>query len=249
MTDFDIPNEEELYPHKDYNYDLVDREYPIEENYAESTYNQFINLRDTLLYSGKKYKGKAWAKLVIWEKENTVEVVYRNMFVARFDDTTATTSLASVWPYVEQNRELISIYWPLCCEIKKDGRYIIAHKEQVNIQPWQSKVYTYVDTYRNWQLLIKWWTTVFDRQAQWTLSWSVSWGGSCSISFKLWDIFQKMTAFAYQERDLKAWDILVLRMKDAEPDADWNPQWNDLTLQWDSNWWSVEYKEIPLSNN
>lgn len=230
-------------------YDLEPIEYNFEDLEKHSTYDQFMSLRDTFVFSGKKYKGKAWSKLIVWEKEETVEIVYRNMFVARFDDTTATTSLVSVWPYVEQNRELISIYGPLCCEIKKDGRYIIAHKEQVNVQSWQSKVYTYVDTYRNGQLLNKWWTTVFDRQAQWTLSWSTSEGGRCSISFKLGDIFQKITAFAYQERNLKAWDILVLRMKDAEPDADWNPQWNDLTLQGDSNWWSVEYKEIPLSNN
>ena len=39
MTNYDIPNEEELQP--------------------VSTYNQFIQLRDTFVFSEKKYPGKA----------------------------------------------------------------------------------------------------------------------------------------------------------------------------------------------
>ena len=59
MTNYDIPNEEELQPRKVYNYDLVGKQYPIADNHAVSTYNQFIQLRDTLVFSDKKYPGKA----------------------------------------------------------------------------------------------------------------------------------------------------------------------------------------------
>lgn len=59
MTNFDIPNEEELKPNKVYNYDLIPKEYDITENHVESTYNQFIQLRDTFIFSKKKYPGKA----------------------------------------------------------------------------------------------------------------------------------------------------------------------------------------------
>lgn len=59
MTNFDIPNEEELKPRKVYNYDLLPGEYPITKNRTTNTYDQFIMLRDTLVYSKKYYKGKA----------------------------------------------------------------------------------------------------------------------------------------------------------------------------------------------
>ena len=59
MTAYDIPNEEELKPGQVYNYDLIGKTYPISENHTTSTYNQFIQLRDTLVFSEKKYPGKA----------------------------------------------------------------------------------------------------------------------------------------------------------------------------------------------
>lgn len=59
MENFDIPNEQELQPDVVHNYDLISEEYPIADNNTVSTYNQFIQLRDTFIYSGKKYPGKA----------------------------------------------------------------------------------------------------------------------------------------------------------------------------------------------
>ena len=51
------------------------------------------------------------------------------------------------------------------------------------------------------------------------------------------------------EKDLKKWDILVLRMRDQEPDpTTWEPQWTELTLQEWSNTLSVEYIDLPLGN-
>jgi hypothetical protein len=61
-------------------------------------------------------------------------------------------------------------------------------------------------------------------------------------------LFKKMTSIAEQERDLKKWDILVLRMKDGPHDpSTWEPTWNNLTLQQDSNYWSIEYLDLPYN--
>jgi hypothetical protein len=59
MANFDIPNENELVPGKVYNYDLKAKQYDITQNRVTNTYDQFIMLRDTLVYSKKYYKGKA----------------------------------------------------------------------------------------------------------------------------------------------------------------------------------------------
>ena len=59
MDKFDIPNEEELVPGKVYNYDLLAQQYDISKNRSTNTYDQFIMLRDTLVYSKKYYQGKA----------------------------------------------------------------------------------------------------------------------------------------------------------------------------------------------
>lgn len=248
MTNFDIDNWEELQPYKDYNYDLIEKEYPVEENNADSTYNQFIQLRDTLVYSTKHYKWKWGSKLIIWEKEETVEIIWRNAFRQSFQSVTDwIPTLESIWPYVKRDYAIASMYWPISCEIQKDGRYRISHKEEVLPNSWQSKVYCYIDVYRpdgnGWYTMpYKWGISVFDRQGSGTLS-----GWDASVSFTLWKIFQKMTAIWYMERDLKKWDILVLRTKDQDIAPDWSPQWNDLTLQADSNYWSIEYIDLPIN--
>lgn len=68
MANYDIPNEEELQPRKVYNYDLTEKQYPISENNTVSTYNQFIQLRDTLVFSNKYYADKAGRSLIIGTK-------------------------------------------------------------------------------------------------------------------------------------------------------------------------------------
>lgn len=59
MANFEIENEEELYPNVIHNYDLVPEEYEISKNRSTNTYDQFIMLRDTLVFSKKTYSGKA----------------------------------------------------------------------------------------------------------------------------------------------------------------------------------------------
>lgn len=227
----------------DWNHDYLATpwEYPIDNNELHSTYDQFIQLRDTLIFSGKYYNDKAGAKLVVWASKETIEVMYRNWYVLRYQTPSdMNVEIYSAWPYVTRDQNQLSRFWPLHCVIQKDWRYRIAHKEEILLQSWQDKVYCYVDTYRkdsqwNYQLLFQWWSAVFD--------WEWAWW-DCTLA----DLFKKMTAFGYMDRDLKAWDVLVLRMKDEEADAQWEPQWNDLTLQPVSNWWSVEYIDLPLNS-
>lgn len=261
MAEYNYPSEDELLPNSTYNYDLIPTEQDGSITYTPWVYDQFISLRDTLVYSWKKYNGKAWAKLCVWEKEETVEVILHNLFQQNFeavDDLAA--SLIQFWPYVKRDSEIASLYWPMSCIIQKDGRYKIIHKEEVLPVAWSKKVYCYVDIYRKndqwvYELPYKWWVAVFDWQWEFakTFSWSTSWtdpNGSCSVnvSFKMWDIFQKVTAFGYMERNLLKWDILVLRAKDAEADpSTWEPQWNDLAFQPSSNYWSIEYLNLPIN--
>lgn len=171
------------------------------------------------------------------------------------------------WPYVtwlwdsSVDPALYTAFWPLACIINKDGRYRIQHKEEINPVAWKDTVVCYFDQYRKdslwtYQILIKWWIAVswwkwsFEKTFSGTTSWTDP-NGSCSVkvSFKLWDILQKMPTWWMVEKDLKKWDILVLRMRDQEPDpTTWEPQWTELTLQEWSNTLSVEYIDLPLGN-
>lgn len=259
-----------------HDYLLTPSEYPISDNNRPATYDQFIQLRDTLIFSGKYYNDKAWKRLIVWDKwdwttTNTIEVRENNYFIQRFQPSrteewnvdTKMLPLPSWWyitsPTAAQvDQSLLSRIWPLCCYINKDGHYRIIHKEEVLLQANTDKVFCYVDIYRKnaqwvWEIPYKWWVAVFDWQWNFSKSftWNTSWtqpNGSCSVtvSFKLWDIIQKMTAFGYMERELLKWDLLVLRLKDWPHDPNtWEPTWNDLTLQIDSNYRSVEYLDTP----
>ena len=260
MTEYNYPSEDELQPNSTYNYDLIPTEQDGSINYTPWVYDQFISLRDTLVYSGKKYNGKAWCKLIVWEKEETVEILWSNVFRMGFEPDRATSKVVSLqtkWPYVKYDQESADINGVISCVIQKDGRYRVIHKEELDItNPNLEEVVCYVDIYRNWAIPNdkKWWIAVFRWKASGTLSGTTSGtepSGTCTVSFKLWKLFQKMTTWGYAELDLKAWDILVLRMKDQTPDTAWDgsPRWNNLTLQPYSNFMSVEYIDLPYNNN
>lgn len=244
-------------------------DYPIKDNEVHSTYDQFIQLRDTLIFSGKYYNDKAWAKLIVGASKETIEVIWKNRWKATFEpnyssDVQNLVQFETEWPYVTwlwadaQYASLYSAFWPLSCIINQDGRYRLTHKEEIDITDTNiDTVCCYIDIYRKdsngvYQILLKWWVAVSWRQASWTLSWTASvWedSGTCSVSFKLWKIFQKMPTWWYVERDLQKGDILVLRMRDQTPDAStWEPRWNELNLQPYSNTLSVEYIDLPLGN-
>lgn len=220
-------------------------DYPITDNETHSTYDQFIQLRDTLIFSGKYYNDKAWAKLIVWESKETIEVIFRNIFQQNFNSIVQTwVTPLSIWPYVKRDSAVANRYWQMSCVIQKTWRYRIMHKEEVFLRTGSRKVMCYVDIYRNWAILNKWWVAVFDRQ--WNFNETFS---GVRVHFTLWDIIQKMTAFWYIERNLEKWDILVLRTKDQEPNpSTWEPQWNNLLLQADSNYRSIEYLNLPYNN-
>jgi hypothetical protein len=243
-------------------------EYPISANENHSTYDQFIQLRDTLIFTWKYYNDKASRKLCVgdkgdWTTTNTIEVWLPNIFRQGFQPTWRTDENK---PWILGNyitspdwtvpQELLSQVWPLCCLVQKDWHYRIVHKEEVLLTPTTEKVFCYVDIYRKnaqwvWEIPYKWWIAVFDWQWAGSLSWTTSWtdpSGTCTVSFKLWQLIQKMTAFWYMERDLLKWDLLVLRMKDWPHDpSTWEPTGNDLTIQNDSNYWSIEYLDLPYN--
>lgn len=270
----------------DWNYDyLVEpTEYNINENEAHSTYDQFIQLRDTLIFTNKYYNDKAGRKLCVWEKmdwstTNTIEVALPNKFKQTFQpdwkenpEQSITTGILGKYvtaPDSTVPAEIVSQAWPLCCMIQKDWHYQLIHKEQILLETTTNKVCCYIDIYRKnaqgtREIPYKWWVAVFDwewgrednsthfkKTYTGTFSGTTSWtdpNGSCSgtcsvvVQFTLWDIIQKMTAFGYMERDLKKWDFLVLRMKDkGANEQTWEPEWNDLKLQRDSNYWSVKW--------
>lgn len=141
----------------------------------ESTYDQFLQLRDTLIYSEKKYKGKAWSKLIVWEKEETVEILWKNGFKLSFEPNIApeTTSINyHEWPYVEYTptewdfstgkflqthgydyAKWVQNFWLISCRILKGGNFRIEYKVQVwsgatPIPAGTTKIYAFVIRYK-----------------------------------------------------------------------------------------------------
>lgn len=237
MDKFDIPNPDEALPGKIYNYDLIPEQYDISRNKSTNTYDQFIMLRDTLVYSKKYYQGKAWLKLVIWDSEETIEVLERQVFRQNIQPDSVTT----IWTAVTQTTwDLATQFGTNSVIINKNWRYRIVHKEEIMLSSSTNKVYCYVDLYRKdntdtYKIAIKWWICVFDWE----------WSG---WDYTLGQLFKKMTAYWYIETDLRKDDVLVLRYKDADCNpSTWEPQGNNLTLQNDSNYWNVEYIDLPYN--
>lgn len=255
-------------------------EYPISNNEAHSTYDQFIQLRDTLIFSGKYYNDKPWAKLIVWEQCETIEVQYKNRAKMSFQpdyrtnperqvnpwdnsSPTAAMTLQEEWGYVtwlwdphlsQEDQDIAQLFWNdamMAFKINKDWHYVMFHKEEILLQPDSKKVYCFLDWYKyTWDPTSPYpqtWTpiAVFDWEWQFSKTFSVStsqWSGSCTVSFKLWDIMQKMTAFGYNERNLNKKDVLVLKCIDNEKDQ--NP--NELVYQTHSNFVQINYTDLPL---
>lgn len=263
-------------PNEVYNYDLVDKEYDIGKNRISNTYDQFIMLRDTLVYSKKHYKWKAWATLVIGDTEETVEVKYINKRIQKMNpnwknDPQHDLQTYFTWPYISQDWIDLTVFGILSCRIEQDWYYRIWHKEEVIEIPADAiQVRCYVELFEiqedgsyptdpdSWALLPWIPIAVFDRQADisktfWGYTNNTEPNGTCSITVNLtlWELIQKMTSFGLIERNLKRWDILALRMvyrkKPQTPTAD--PEYVDVTLQSSrSNRWSVEYLSLPLKD-
>ena len=249
----------------EHEYLLTPGEYPIAANENHSTYDQFIQLRDTLIFTWKYYNDKASRKLCVWDKwdwttTNPIEVWLPNYFRQLIRPNRRTDPdhiIPTILPkpdgwYIKNvPSQLVSDLqlWPLCCQIQKDGHYRIMHKEEILLNSNINKVFCYVDIYRkngqNWEILEKGWVAVFDWE--WNTSLTTSWTDpNGTVAITLWKLFKKMTSLGEQERDLLKWDILVWRMKDWPHDpTTGEPTWNDLPVQDYSNYWSIEYLDLP----
>lgn len=226
----------------------------------------FLDIWDTLIESKKTTYNRRWAKLIIWMASKSVELLYMNKCQIRFEpwyasDIENRISVDALWPYVDsvlssqEYAQIQQIYWPLAVYIKEDWVYKVTHKEEIVLQSTQDTVDCYVDVCRKdvndtYQIYKK--IAVSRWEWKWTLTWTTSWtepSWSCSVSFKLWQLIQRMPVWWSINTELKAWDVLVLRCKDNTPDpTTWQPRWNDLTLVDYSNIFSVEYVDLPDPN-
>ena len=141
-------------------------------------------------------------------------------------------------------------------KINKDWHYVMFHKEEILLQPTNKKVYCFLEYFKynkdtpqtpypqswipiavfDWEWEV---SKVFNGTCS-TSEWS--WTCSVTVSFKLWELIQKMTAFGYNERNLNKNDVLLLRCIDNERDA--NPQ--ELVYQTYSNFVQINYTDLPL---
>lgn len=264
-----------------HDYIATPQEFNISANEAHSTYDQFIQLRDTLIFSGKYYNDKRWAKLIVGDTCETIEVQYKNWMKMSFEpdyrtnperqvnpwdnsSPTAAMTLQEEWGYVTwlwnptlstEDQAIAQRFWNdaiVAFKINKDWHYVMFHKEEILLQPTNKKVYCFLEYFKynkdtpqtpypqSWIPI-----AVFDWEWEVSKTFSVStseWSGSCTVSFKLWELIQKMTAFGYNERNLNKNDVLVLRCIDNERDA--NPQ--ELVYQTYSNFVQINYTDLPL---
>ena len=202
-------------------YRATPNEYPITENNRPATYDQFISLRDTLVYSNKYYASSAGRSLIIGTKldgtpTNTIEIWEPN--IVRLDFQPGWTITPTVnWRYVGTGWH----QW-LSCEIIKKGRYKIQHKEQFNsIDTNITRIHSYVVQHKvdgTDQL-----RAVFDweRNTPWE--------------------FKRMTSFWYVECDLQKGDRLELKIEDQNG--------NNIISEtaYDSNWRMVEYIDLAYN--
>lgn len=268
-----------------HDYIATPQEFNISANEAHSTYDQFIQLRDTLIFSGKYYNDKRWAKLIVGDTCETIEVEYKNWMKMSFEpdyrtnperqvnpwdnsSPTAAMTLQEEWGYVTwlwnptlstEDQAIAQRFWNdaiVAFKINKDWHYVMFHKEEILLQPTNKKVYCFLEYYKynkdtpltpypqSWiPIAVFDWEWEFSKAFTWTCSTSEwSWTCNVTVSFKLWEIIQKMTAFGYNERNLNKNDVLVLRCIDNERDA--NPQ--ELVYQTYSNFVQINYTDLPL---
>lgn len=198
-------------------------EYPTGANEAHSTYDQFIQLRDTLVMSNKFYADNAWRSLIIWVKTDgtptdTIEIWKPNMYSQSFEPSGTQPDPILLWTYIATWGHTSTN--PLSCEIVKDWRYVLQHKEQFkNIDSNITRITSYI----------------LQHDAQWgtkeraVFDWEWNTPGE----------IKRLTSFGYVECNLNKWDWLELVIVDQNQDP------IPLTeLQQYSNRWMVEYKDL-----
>ena len=211
----------------EHSYRATPLEYPISDNNRPATYDQFMTLRDTMVFSNKYYADKAGRSLIIgtkldWTPTDTIEIREPNMFYQTFEPWGTTDDNGSVWKYVKTKT------WgsnAKSCEVIKTGRYRIQHKEQFNnISSTTTRIHSYVVQHKTD------WTTqtraVFDWER--TDAW----------------LFNRITTYWYVECDLSKWDWLELKMEDQNGNHIDSSTWR---LGQFANWRMVEYIDLAYN--
>jgi len=195
-------------------------EYPISENEAHSTYDTFIKLRDTIIYSDKVYANNAGRSLIIWIKTSweptwTIEIRTPNIFNQKIEQTWPVTPVIK-GKYIKENTNgaEIVLWW----------RYRLTHKEQLEwLQNTQiTRVIGYILQKKQNGTEIP--RAVFD--------WSRN---------TVWEI-KRITSFGTIDCDLEKGDILELHVVDQD-----NVEIPLSLRQPDSNRWTIEYLDLPYN--
>ena len=241
-------------------YLLTPQEYPISANENHSTYDQFIQLRDTLIFTWKYYNDKASRKLCVgdkwdWSTTNTIEVWLPNFFRQSIEYDWNTLDVTNRFLPKPNGGYITEVpsdmkaadqrFTELSCMINKDWHYLIRHKEEILPDASTEKVFCYVDVYRQdpnsqhtnkYEIATLWGIAVYDLES------------ASGADYTIWDLYKKLTAMWRIETDLFKWDILAFRFQDWTYDTTtWEPTWNMLTLQEFSNYWSIEYIDLPYN--
>ena len=203
-------------------YRATPSEYPISNNNRPATYDQFITLRDTLVFSNKYYADKAGRSLIIgtkldWTPTDTIEIREPNLMRVDFQPN-GTVVPHPTWQYIVSG----SHPW-ITCEIVKTGRYRIQHKEQFNdIDQNITRIHCYVVQHKTDNSTQS--RAVFDWE--WNTPWEL----------------KRITSFGYVECDLYKWEWLELKLEDQNG--------NDIQSETmsDSNWRMVEYIDLAYNN-
>lgn len=245
------------------------QEIPIENEELHSTYDQFIQLRDTLIFSWKQYSEHPGKKLIVgykkdWRSTMTVEVQEREFFRQWFEpdyqqDPTQKISTLVLWDYITEGTDQIQ-HW-LLATINRDGHYRIEWKVQVyQLDDSIKKIYGSVRQHTKvWDNRVVIPRAVWDYELNFTktfpgtFSWrtsgtdpngSCSWTTSTPVTLTLGWLFQKITPEWYIELDMKEWDWLEFKLVTDDNDTPLDPV---QYLQPESNRWSVEYIDLPYN--
>lgn len=218
-----------------HDYLLEGWQYPISDNNRPATYDQFITLRDTLIRSNKYYADKAGRGLIIGTKldgtpTDTIEIREPNLSRMSFEPWYESNPTDPNYLKDETKGEYVKSghTWssnPLSCEIVKDGRYKITHKEQfVQLDSNITRIHCYVNQHHGNEEIPR---AVFDWE--WNTPWEMI----------------RIASFGYVECDLSKWDWLELIMIDQNGNHIDSSSWK---LQTYSNWRSVEYIDLAYNN-
>ena len=215
-------------------YRATPNEYPIQDNSRLATYDQFITLRDTLIFSNKYYADKAGRSLIIGTKldgtpTDTIEIREPNLAIMSFQhgyeshpDDPNYVKNDSKGAYVTAGASQTTN--PLSCTINKDWRYRLAHKQQlVNMDSSITRVHAFILQHTGNQEIER---AVFD--------WEWTDGG----------FFNRMTTYGYVECDLHKGDWLEFKMLDQNDTHIDSETWR---LGQDANWRMVEYIDLAYN--